>query len=242
LLKACQEFECRAAQAGTDLTGIVFATHSNDDKMWIVLSHQCSDDVAGSSESGLTSGMHAEIRLEIGQYRAQRSIRALCTIPVALTGGAPPEREQIPIGACTDKKKIGTPLIRQLTRPHHCAVRRGGQIGRNENSLQDRHDAHRPASDTLLNTSVPRSFIPLPVMASPAVCLAVEHPSPPSGARHSGAGDSESLDRPRTGELRGGSHGKGGGVPAPECCGAMAVSKHARATHALPLLPQLQRD
>jgi hypothetical protein len=36
-----------------------------------------------------------------------------------------------------------------LPRAHHRAVRRSGQIGRNEDSLQDRHDVHRPASDTL---------------------------------------------------------------------------------------------
>jgi hypothetical protein len=89
LLKACQEFECRAAQAGTDLTGIVFATHSNDDKMWIVLGHHRSDDVAGSSESEVTSRMYAEIRLEIGQYRAQRIINAVL---IDITGGDPPTR------------------------------------------------------------------------------------------------------------------------------------------------------
>jgi hypothetical protein len=31
-------------------------------------------------------------------------------------------------------------------------------------------------------------------------------------------------------------------TPTYECCGAVAVSQHARATHALHLLPQLQSD
>jgi hypothetical protein len=146
LLKACQEFECRAAQTGADLTGIVFPTYSDDDKMWIVLGHHRGDDVAGSSESGVTSGVHTEIRLEIGQYRAQRTISAVL---VEITGGDPRTCKQMPITPRADEKEIGTPLPCQLPRAHHCAVGSSGQIGRNEDSLQDRHDAHRPASDTL---------------------------------------------------------------------------------------------
>jgi hypothetical protein len=153
LLKARQEFECRTAQAGSDFTRIVFATHSDDDEMWIMLRHRRSDDVAGSSESGITLSMYAEIRLEIGQHCAQRVVRASSDILMANRRGDPPAGKQMPLRPRADETEVGTPLACQLSRPHHRAVRRGRQIGRNEDSLQDRHDAHLPASDTLPNRS-----------------------------------------------------------------------------------------
>jgi hypothetical protein len=97
LLKTRQELDCRAAQAGTDLTGIVFATYCDDDKMWIVLGHHRSDDVAGSPLSGVTLGMYAEIRLEFGEHCAQRIVRASCDVLMADRGGGPSARKQIPI-------------------------------------------------------------------------------------------------------------------------------------------------
>src|SRR3982074_1853039 len=78
LLNTRQELECRAAQAGADLTRIVFATDSDDDKVWIVPRPHRSDDVARSSESGVTLGMYVEIRLECGQHCAQRIVCAWC--------------------------------------------------------------------------------------------------------------------------------------------------------------------
>lgn len=149
LLKTCQEFECRAAQAGPDLTGIVFSTRSDDDKMRLVLGHHRSDNVAGLSESGVTPGMYAEFRLEIGQYLAQRLVRALCDVLIAVLGGGSPTRKQVRIRSCVDEKKTGFPLPCQLPRPHHRVVPRGGQISRNEDSRQDRHDSHLPANEVL---------------------------------------------------------------------------------------------